>query len=319
MDLLLEQFKFSLSVTGPICLMLFLGVYFRKTSLIDDHFIEVASRLVFKVTLPVLLFLNVLQSDFSAIADSASFVLFGLFSNFIFFLLTTVVIKQWSKNSADQSVIIQGGFRGNAMIVALAYVANAYGNQAIATAALYCAGLVLLFNVEAVYTLIPKNQNNRENALGVIVKTLTKNPLIIAILLGLTFSLLNIPVPEIADKAGHYFANMTLPLALICGGGALDLRQLHRDKSSAWIATLFKLALCPLLITAAALLCGFRGIELGIIFLTSSAPTASASYVMARVMGGNAVLAANIIVLTTFLSLLTTTIGIFALSILNLI
>jgi hypothetical protein len=42
----------------------------------------------------------------------------------------------------------------------------------------------------------------------------------------------------------------------------------------------------------------------------SSAPTAAASYVMVRAMGGNAVLAANIVVLTTLGSILTTSLGI---------
>lgn len=38
---------------------------------------------------------------------------------------------------------------------------------------------------------------------------------------------------------------------------------------------------------------------MGILLLMSSAPTAAASYVMTKAMGGNATLAANIIALTT--------------------
>jgi hypothetical protein len=45
----------------------------------------------------------------------------------------------------------------------------------------------------------------------------------------------------------------------------------------------------------------------------SSAPTAAASYVMVRAMGGNATLAANIIVLTTLGSLVTTSLIMFLL------
>ncbi|KUI97791.1 MULTISPECIES: AEC family transporter [Vibrio] len=318
MDLLLQQLQFSLSVTGPICLMLFLGIYFRRSQLIDDHFIEVASRLVFKVTLPALLFLSIANSSHD-VTTGGSLVLYGVASNFAFFLLITLAVKCYFKRAADQGVIIQGAFRGNSAIIGLALITNAYGSDGLAQAALYVAALTLLFNVQAVFTLTPKGSQSGMKALIIVVKTLTKNPLIIAILLGLGFSQLNLTLPDIAGTAGQYFADMTLPLALICGGGSLDIRQLNHDKAPAWSATAFKLLACPILITFGAWVCGFRGSELGIIYLCSSAPSAAASYVMARAMGGNATLAANIIVLTTLLSLLTTTLGVFVLSSLALI
>jgi hypothetical protein len=61
------------------------------------------------------------------------------------------------------------------------------------------------------------------------------------------------------------------------------------------------------------LLAGFQGIDLGVLMLMSGAPTAAASYVMVRAMGGNAVLAANIIAVTTLGSILTTSLGVLVL------
>ena len=58
---------------------------------------------------------------------------------------------------------------------------------------------------------------------------------------------------------------------------------------------------------------GFRGTELGVLFLMASAPAAAAGYVMVRAMGGNASLAANIIALTTLGSILTTSAGVMVL------
>ena len=66
----------------------------------------------------------------------------------------------------------------------------------------------------------------------------------------------------------------------------------------------------PLMLTAGGYGLGFRTTELGVLFLMSSAPTAAASYVMVRAMGGNSDLAANIIVLTTLGSLLVTSVGV---------
>lgn len=69
----------------------------------------------------------------------------------------------------------------------------------------------------------------------------------------------------------------------------------------------------PLLCTLAAWLVGFRGAELGILFLYFASPTAAASYIMARTANGNYELAAAIIVITTLAAAVTTNVGIFIL------
>ncbi len=249
--------------------------------------------------------------DFSS---STSLIVYGVIANFLFFLFTTVITKKTFKRQQDQGVIIQGAFRANTAIIAIAYVANAYGNTGVALAAIYVASMTLLYNVQAVIALTTQSDTKSTPTSKIIFRTLTKNPLIIAILFGLFCYGLSVPIPKMVTDAGRYLANMTLPLALLCTGGSLDLKALKEDNAPAWYATGFKLVLAPLLTTLGALAFGFRGMELGLIFLMSSAPTAAASYVMARAMGGNATLAANIIALTTVFSLFSCTIGIFTLS-----
>lgn len=318
MTTIIEQLLFSASITGPICLMLVLGVVLKRTGVINDNFIDVASRIVFQVTLPAMLFLSIVKSqhDFSS---SAALIGYGLLANFLFFLFTTFFTKKAFPQHLDPGVIIQGGFRANTAIIALAYVANTYGEPGLALAAMYVAATTILYNIQAVITLTPKGESSGLKAAGVIAKTLTKNPLIIGILLGVLCYSLSLPIPKMVTDAGQYFANMTLPLALLCTGGSLNIGSLRSDKSPAWFATAHKLILAPILITSGALLFGFRGLELGLVFLMSASPTAAASYVMARAMGGNATLAANIIALTTVFSLFTCTLGIFLLASLNLI
>lgn len=318
MDNFVTQLLFSASITGPICLMLFLGIVLKRIGLINDNFIEVASKLVFQVTLPAMLFLSIVNAEYD-FSSSSSLIIYSLIANVAFFLFTIYSTRLAFKDKQDHGVIIQGGFRANTAIIALAYVANAYGDSGVALAALYVAVTTVLYNVQAVIVLTPKNQDNEKKAFSVIIKTLTKNPLIIAIIAGFIFSFLSIPIPSMVSQAGKYFANMTLPLALLCAGGSLNLKSMKQDKHPAWFAVSYKLILSPLLFTLGGILLGFRGLELGLIFFMNAAPTAAASYVMARSMGGNATLAANIIAQTTIASLFTCTLGIFILSSFNLI
>ncbi|WP_112480456.1 AEC family transporter [Vibrio variabilis] len=318
MDLLVEQLLFSISITGPICLLIILGVVFKRIGLINDNFIEVASKLVFKVTLPTMLFLSIVTSehDFSS---AKQFLTFGVIASVTFFLFSYLSVGTLFKKSADRGVIIQGAFRSNTGIIGIAYVANAYGERGIALAALYVAITTFIYNVQAVICLTPKGADSGTSASKIMLTTLTKNPLIMAILLGLLVYLLSIPVPTIVVDAGNYFATMTLPLALLCTGGSLDLSSMKKEQAPTWIASGYKLVLAPLAITLAAYFAGFRSLELGILFFMNASPVAAASYVMARSMGGNSILAANIIALTTVLSTITCTLGILILSLYGLI
>lgn len=304
-----QALSFSLSVTGPICILLFLGWLLKRIKLINDVFVDNASRLVFQVTLPTLLFLSIVNSD-QSVEINLIYIAFGLVANITFFLFTTFSCKFFIKNKQDHGVIIQGGFRANTAIIGLAYVANVYGDSGVALAAVYVASTTILYNILAVICLTSTQSKLGFKGLKDVLTSIAKNPLIIGIMLGVLLLTLKIKVPTVLIDTGQYFANMTLPLALLCTGATLNLRELRSKGLNAWFASFFKLLLAPILITGSAYFWGFSQLEIGLLFFMTAAPTAAASYVMARSMGGNANLAANIIAITTAGSLITCSLGI---------
>lgn len=311
-----QSLSFSFSVTGPICILLFLGWFLKRVNMINDAFVENASKLVFQVTLPALLFLSIVNAD-KTVEINPSYIAYGLMANLAFFIFTTFACKLIIKEKQDHGVIIQGGFRANTAIIGLAYVANVYGDSGVALAAVYVASTTILYNILAVICLTSTQSKLGLKGLIDVLASIAKNPLIIGIMLGVLLLLLNIKVPTVLIDTGQYFANMTLPLALLCTGATLNLGELRSKGLNAWFSSIFKLLLSPVLITGGAYFCGFSQFELGLLFFMTAAPTAAASYVMARSMGGNANLAANIIAITTAGSLITYSIGISVLYSLN--
>jgi malonate transporter and related proteins len=304
-----ESLQFSFSIVGPICLLLFLGWFLKRTNTINDAFIEIGSKLVFKVTLPTLLFLSILKTDRNADIDF-HLITFGLMANFLFFITSILLTKYAVKEKQDHGVIVQGAFRSNTAIIGLAYMANVYGDTSLGLAAVYVAAHTVLYNILSVIILSPKEEGVNPRMMLSVLKSILKNPLIISIVLGLLFFLLNIPVPQIVKNTGQYFSDMTLPLALLCTGGSLSIQALKDNSFNCRFSTLLKIVIGPVFITIAAYLCGYTGESLGLVFFMSAAPTAAASYVMARSMGHNAALAANIIAMTTMGSLITTSLGV---------
>ncbi len=282
--------------------------------MINDSFVESASNLVFKLTLPTMLFLSLVESETKP-SDIASLLGFSLISNSLFFILCYFVIHRLWKGATDNGVLIQGAYRANTGIIAIAYISKLYGQDGVAIAATYVAVTTILYNVLAVIALTPKVAGDWRKTLVSIVNTITKNPLIWGIVAGYCYSLTEVPLPQFLADTGHYLASMTLPVALICAGASLDLLTLKGEPSTPRRAAVFaKLVLAPLFSCLMGYFLGFKEEFLIIIFFMTSAPTAAVSYVMARSMGQNSVLAANIIAMTTLLSVFTITLGLAFLS-----
>lgn len=302
-----EVFNFSLSITLPIFFIILLGLILNKLRLINDNFIDVSSKLVFNITLPALLFISILKTDLSGTVNF-SLVLFGIVAVSLTYLLFEILARYLISNKPDRGVVIQGSFRSNMGIIGLAYCVNAYGDAVFAVVSLYLAGVTILFNILSIVTL--NRSLNQDISPLKTIKSITKNPLILSILAALLIASTPVKLPETFIKTGTYFAQMTLPLALLCAGATLNFQAIKKNMSLAIIASIGKLFVIPFILTFGGFWFGFRGIELGVLFLMSSAPAASVSYIVVRSMGGNSGLAANIIVLTTLMSLFTTSMGV---------
>ncbi|RDL43884.1 AEC family transporter [Marinomonas piezotolerans] len=311
MDSFLSVVEFSISITAPIFLIIVVGAFLQKIGMINDNFVEVASKLVFNVTMPALIFISITEHSRDP-SSHISLMLFGMLATFLAYIVLELLALKLIPVKADRGIVVQGAFRSNMAIVGLAYCINAYGDAALAVASIYIGGVMVLYNVLSVITINRSMGANK--SISSSLKPILKNPLIIAIVLALLATKINLTLPDMVTQAGNYFARMTLPLALLCAGASLRFKELKKDFSPALLATIGKLIVMPVTLTLSGYWIGFRDIELGILFLLSSSPSASAGYIMARAMNGNAVLAANIIVLTTLLSLITTSLGVTILS-----
>ena len=314
MSAFLDSFIFSLSVTAPIFIVLIMGIYLKRINFINDEFIDVSSKLVFNIALPFLLFFIIVKTPLSEV-NNLPLIGYGLLSTFIVYL----ALEWWAKRlepMEDRGVFVQGSFRGNLGFIGLAYCVNAYGEAGLVAASLYIGFATTLYNILSVLSL--NRAMGMEFSVIKICKALATNPLIIAILSAIVFSSLNITIPQVAERAGGYIANLTLPLALLCTGGSLNFQELKTNPRKTFYASFSKLVIIPTVITLGGYLIGLRGIDLGVLLLMSSAPTATASFIMVKAMGGNYKLAANIVALTTLGALLTVSIGILILRSWNL-
>ena len=302
---------FALNVIGPVLMVLVTGYLLMRVNLLTAGFVDVGSKLVFTVTLPALLFLSISQANFQKLADPL-LIGIGLGSTLLFFGLLFAVAGILVNPRHARGVVIQGGYRANMGIIGLALCINAFGDKGLALGAVYLGCVTVLFNVLSVYILSHYQPGNVSMVRHLLV--LATNPLILSIVVAIPFSYLKIPLPELLVTSTDYLAQLTLPLALLCTGAALEFRSLGADTRNIAVAVIAKCVLYPLIVTGAVYVAGYRGNTLGVVMLMSLAPTAAATYVMAKQLGGDHRLAASIIAISTLVSLPVTALALTLLS-----
>ena len=304
----------TLVVTGPIFLIVLLGLMLRRIGFIDDHFNQVASRLVFSICLPVLLFTTISQINLDATINLPVFY-FSLCGAVLTFGLSWLA-AMFIQPREDRGVVVQGAFRSNLGVIGLALCANAYGAPGLALASLLMASLTVSYNILSVFILSFYSKTDL-NWL-VVFADILKNPLIVAIAMAFIIALSGLPVPGILLSAGEYIGSMALPLALLGTGAGMSLRALRDSSQATGLVICLKAVLLPAVIVVIAIQYGFRGIDLGVLFLLFVSPTATASYAMVKALGANDSLAANLVITTTLVCILSCSIGLFFLKVYGL-
>lgn len=309
----LELLAQIFAVTAPIFSLVIIGLVLKRLHLLSDEFISGASLLVYKATLPTLLGMAVLKANVPALLESKLFG-FYILATFLTTLICWIIAARWIR-SDQRAVFIQAAFRGNQGIIALALTLSFYGDEALQMAGLMAGISGVVNNAIAVVVFSVLSTRYRPTPMKV-AKEVVLNPMIVGVMIGVVLSLSGLQLPKWLIHSGELFGSMTLPLALLCIGATLSFKAFQTTGVLAVHATLTKLVWVPMLFTAIGWYIGISGMELGVLFLFLAAPTAAASYVMAKISGDDAELAANVIVLTTFASMFTITLGLYILQVL---
>ena len=314
----MENLIFSLNATIPVFLLMVLGLALRKIGWIDEAFASRMNKFVFRVPLPVLLFQDLATVDFYEMWDGR-FVLFCFAVTFLGIVIAGL-LSLLLKNRRIQGEFIQASYRSSAALLGIAFIQNIYGSAGIAP--LMIIGSVPLYNIMAVAVLSFFSPERKKLDGGTVKKTLkgiVTNPIIIGILIGMIWSLLRLPLPEIAAKTVSSIGATATPLGLMAMGASFDFRKALGQKGPALAASFLKLiGFCAVFLPIAAAM-GFRQEKLVAILIMQGSATTVSCYVMAKNMNHEGTLTSSVVMLTTLGSAFTVTAWLYILKSLGLI
>jgi predicted permease len=294
-----------IAALAPVFILIVLGVILKRSLMRLETQWHGLEQLTYYVLFPMLLIQTLVKADLTKVPVAG--VGGALFlSALVMSLLCLALRPLFARLAIDGPAftsIFQGATRWQTY-VALAVSGNLFGDTGLALASVAMVAIIPLVNVFSVAVLV-RYASPEKKSTGTIVMTVVKNPLIWACAIGLAINMLHLVLPKLWHEVADALGRSSLAIGLLVTGAGLHLEGLFRPNLGAAIGVFLKLILMPALGIAMALWFGLTGSNLVIVTACSAIPASSSAYVLARQMGGDAPLLAQIITLQTILAAIT--------------
>ncbi len=298
-----DNFIVAVSAVVPMFCLMAIGAFVKFQRWLTDEELNHMNRMVFRVFFCCMLFYSIYTTEL-ATSFRPKLMLFGACGVLIIFALLMIFIPRIEPDNRRRGVMVQAIFRSNFVIMGVPIVANIFGDANIAVSTMMIAIIVPMYNILAVFAL--ETFRNGKFLLVPIIKDIFKNPMILGGLAGATLLILGVEVPKPVLKPIGQISAATTPVALIILGASCKLGSTHEHRKQLIGAVLGRLILVPaVMLTVAAYVFDFRGVEFVTLIAIFAAPCAVVSFAMAQQMGGDADLAGNCVVFTSALSCFT--------------
>ncbi|AJX14224.1 AEC family transporter [Burkholderia ubonensis] len=275
---------------APVALLVALGHGLKRSGFVGDAFWPSAERLCYYVLLPALFAHGLASAQLQSLAVMP--LALALVGSTVAVAATLLLIRPFVRvDGAGFTSVFQGAVRFNNYVGA-SLAAGLFGAQGIALAAVCVAAIVPTVNLMCV--LVFARYGSTRLGIAALVRQIVSNPLVVACAIGIAMQASGATFPPAIEPAVRALGAASMPLGLLCVGAALTF-----DAARAWmqpvcVASAFKFVAMPLLTLVAGRALGLGDAALTVALLFQALPTSSASYLMARQLGGDAPLMAGI-------------------------
>ena len=289
----------------PVFLLMVMGYGLRRYLLKEDaHWIGL-ERLVYFVLFPALLIQTTARADLSRVpvGGFGGALLLAILTMAVLCLALRPLLSRWGIKGPAFTSVFQGATRWQTFI-GLAVANNLYGDTGVALASVAMVAMIPVLNIMNVAVLATYARPQRL-AWPELLLAILQNPLIWACVIGFALNLSRLPIPQIVHDFADALGRSSLALGLMVVGAGLRAGELMRPGLAASLTVILKLMVMPAIAISYGLLFKLSDVNLAVIALAASVPAASNSYILAKQLGGDAQLMAQILTLQTIVAALT--------------
>lgn len=281
----------------PVFMVIALGYFLRHRAVLDAAAWHGLENLCYFVLFPVLLVKTLAVADIGSaeITSFAAALLFAILAMSVLLLLAYPLLQRYFNVSrASFTSLVQGATRWHGFI-ALSIAGLLLGDEGVAYMAVTMATIIPPLNI--INVMVLAHFGDAEGDLRGVLLQLVKNPFIIACALGAFLNISGLGLMPLLYDTADIIGSGALGIGLLTVGAGIQLRAISDHRGLVIFGALLRLLGMPALMFAGCLLFGVQGLPRTVAMLAAAVPTAASSFVLARQMGGDAPLMANLITL----------------------
>jgi hypothetical protein len=290
----------------PVFLLIATGFALRRWLIQDDaHWIGL-ERILYYVMFPALLIESLSRADLSQVpvlAVGGTLLAAVFLMTALCLALRPLLAHRLGAGGPAFTSLFQGATRWQTF-VALAVAGNLYGDPGLTLASVAMVTMIPVLNALAVWVLARYAAPARPDWRSILL-AIVQNPFIWACAIGLALNPVAAWIPGPAHAFGDALGRSSLALGLLIVGAGLRVGELIRPNATMFLACALKLLVMPAIAVSIGTALGLSGINLSVVACCASVPASSNSYVLARQMGGDAALMAQILTVQTALAAVT--------------
>ncbi|MBQ8410057.1 MAG: AEC family transporter [Clostridia bacterium] len=322
----MDSLIFALEAVLPIMIMVAIGYLIKRVGFLTVDMAKVINKLVFRIFLPAMLFLNVYRIE-SLASIELDYILYAVIATVLIFALSLPAVIAVTKRGERRGALLQACFRSNYALIGIPLSESLFGQAGVSVATLLSAASIPLFNILAVISLSVFGKGEQKPSVKKILLGIVKNPLIQSIFLGIVFlavralfvrngiSFRLTDLKPIYTVLG-YLSSLATPLALLVLGVQFEFSAVRELKKEIFFGTLMRTAIVPVLGLGIAFIFfrqTFDGAKFAALIALFATPVAVSSVPMAQEMGADHTLAGQLVVWSTLISAITVFIASFLL------
>lgn len=302
-SIILEQLSF-------LVILVLVGLGASKAGIIKEETRDSLVKIIFNITLPLLLFTNFSRLELTPeiLTNSLLVIIMSLGAMLLMLLVGFIASKFFNTGHEQKSVFIVHHAFGNILYFGFPVINALFGELGLYYASIYTFVSIMLLWTLGVYIITRDGKMNFNESIRRMI-----NPNSVAIMAGFVLFLFNIKIPGILLKPFQSLGGTTIYLSMLYIGSLLGLMNLKSilGNRMVYLTTLNKNILFPLFLVFLFSVIGgrwFAGIDkmvVSVVILEAAMPCMANIVIVARIFKVDDQLATSNVFLSTLLSMAT--------------
>lgn len=283
-----------------IIIMIGLGYFLKRIDFLSEKDIDPFNKIVMYILMPCMIFHAIFTADISLIPKLGILPFIILASSFATGIISYFILKQLKLDEKKLWSVLVTVMIANTAFMGYPVTLGIYG-QAGFLRAIFCDMATLCIFLLLSFVLILK--------FGGTIKTAFKKialfPPVWAVVLGLCFNWLNIPIGPVLDNTVNYLGQGAIPLIMVTLGLSIDFSALSRSKSMIVFTSIMKLAFFPIVAFLIVNYLGLVDLQYQVAIVEAAMPSGMMSLLLSITYKLDYELTSDCILINTVISLIT--------------